>query len=397
MITWMRRTLPPEWTILACVLLYIFTAFTGPLVWLLVLGEPVEFPFHAPQGAFVLGFGMFLYGVFRAVGFHPVFRSGYRNWLRTTPWNASLPLPLGPVRLVAQDIIVVVVTIALSQLYQGIPLMMAPVAFMFGYLLLLALGLMIVGQPVHAAAIMFGLGAIPIVGNSVVPLLAVLALVYVVAAHGIARSLESFENWDFDQIGKYPLLLNNERLSRNHELGWPFRALAPLTGDFVVSRNWAAVLSLLAGWCFLAAIIWVAHSQSQRVTVFHKHESIIVIFYAALLATMSAVFRLIAFVGEHMPPISLWARLRTMRWIIPGYDVVFVAPLLILLLNAIAITIVHWHPWTVIIAAPLLVAGSLFLALICPPTYANWHLTGQHRHSPGRLTNSQRSTAVSRS
>ena len=91
--------------------------------------------------------------------------------------------------------------------------------------------------------------------------------------------------------------------------------------------------------------------------------------------------RLLAYTIGYMPPISFWGRVRTFRWIIPRYDVIFVAPLLILALVAT----LFWEPvWDIrpgrILAA--ITAGYVFIALGFPPTLEEWRLTGSHRIIP---------------
>ena len=50
-----------------------------------------------------------LYGGFRVVAFHPLFQPAYRQWLATTPWTSRQPLPLAPVHIVWQDVVVLIV------------------------------------------------------------------------------------------------------------------------------------------------------------------------------------------------------------------------------------------------------------------------------------------------
>jgi hypothetical protein len=84
-------------------------------------------------------------------------------------------------------------------------------------------------------------------------------------------------------------------------------------------------------------------------------------------------------VQVYAPPISLWGRLRTGRWIIPGYDQVFVTPLLVG-------TILIMLPWTLMqqgigpdIYVPLTIGIATIVALAGPPSLMGWRLTGMHR------------------
>jgi hypothetical protein len=54
-----------------------------------------------------------LYAFFRLAYFHPVENRPYGAWLINSPWHYPEPLPLGPLELVWQDVVVVGVLSAL--------------------------------------------------------------------------------------------------------------------------------------------------------------------------------------------------------------------------------------------------------------------------------------------
>ena len=64
----------------------------------------------------VLIFGSLIYGLLRVTRTHPAWSTKYAGWLATVPWNSKLPLPLGPVNLVWEDMIFGFVVTALSLL-----------------------------------------------------------------------------------------------------------------------------------------------------------------------------------------------------------------------------------------------------------------------------------------
>jgi hypothetical protein len=81
-------------------------------------------------------------------------------------------------------------------------------------------------------------------------------------------------------------------------------------------------------------------------------------------------------------------RIFTLRWIIPGYDQVFIAPIFSLaatILWCLAGDRMDWPASTVI---PVGMFLTLFLTMGMGPSLAEWRLTGQHRLSPGELSGS---------
>jgi hypothetical protein len=67
------------------------------------------------------------------------------------------------------------------------------------------------------------------------------------------------------------------------------------------------------------------------------------------------------------------------RWIIPGYDYVYLAPLATLAIG----TALPWALFRLGASAPLTafitVVGVMLVALGAPPTLAKWSLTGEYR------------------
>ncbi len=81
-----------------------------------------------------------------------------------------------------------------------------------------------------------------------------------------------------------------------------------------------------------------------------------------------------------LPPISLWGRVRTLRWIIPGYDQIFLAPLSIFVVETVA-DLARKH-FDLLVVAPVSVFLTLLIAFNMGPTLRNWHTTGKHRMVP---------------
>jgi hypothetical protein len=92
-----------------------------------------------------------------------------------------------------------------------------------------------------------------------------------------------------------------------------------------------------------------------------------------------ALGRWACYVGDRSSPLGLWARLRLGRWVIPGHDYIYLAPLATLTIGAAL-------PWALFgldasasLTAFMTVASAMLVALGSPPTLAEWSLTGEYR------------------
>src|SRR5262245_27308419 len=106
MIRWLRAVLPPLGWLVSLALAYGgTTAFVLFLEWRLGQRLPEDVRWQTQRA--VLIFGVVGYAVWRAIAYHPLFRPSYRTWLAGTPWKIPKPLPLGPIHLVPQDVLLV--------------------------------------------------------------------------------------------------------------------------------------------------------------------------------------------------------------------------------------------------------------------------------------------------
>jgi hypothetical protein len=89
--------------------------------------------------------------------------------------------------------------------------------------------------------------------------------------------------------------------------------------------------------------------------------------------------RTIHYCTGYAPPISLMGRIRTFRWIIPGYDKIFLAPFCTLLVGVLAIDSFRPPGLDDLIALPIALAIAVTVTLDTGPSMQSWRLTGQHR------------------
>jgi len=94
-----------------------------------------------------------------------------------------------------------------------------------------------------------------------------------------------------------------------------------------LSRVDGLLIGLLAGW-YLFASESLLTNPADRVLMVKMVFAIVVLGFSFV--------RFLVYRDGYAPPISLWGRIRTFRWIVPGYDQVFLAPLCTLLVGILA-------------------------------------------------------------
>lgn len=370
MIRWMRVVLPPYWVIVLAVFTYCLAE--GPTLYSeFLVGQTLDLPVRG--GAVFFHVLAIAYGVYRVLAFHPIYRPNYANWLNTTPWARDKPLPLGPVVLVAQDAAVLLVTGLAALLQKGLePWHLLP-TFFAGYLLPLAFALWLSDQWLPAYAIAFGVGAM--VSLSAMPgvrlafALAFLAVAWI----ALWRSWLSFPQ--FVQFAEQ-FRLRTGRTRKGLDsiapklLGWPYDYLPPSwKSERTIARHDKIMACLLFSWWFyVGGTLLPKHPESAKILLAVNIQAILV-------ATVARTFR---YCMGFWPPISLLGRVCSGGWLIPGYDIVFVAPVLTFLVGFVL-------PFRIIGKdlefLPLFQVLALLLCFNLGPSYKSWCLTGNHRIS----------------
>jgi hypothetical protein len=85
----------------------------------------------------------------------------------------------------------------------------------------------------------------------------------------------------------------------------------------------------------------------------------------------------------HASPINIWGRIRTGRWIIPGYDKIFLSPLVVGFFLALSACLAIFSPQAVALNSGITAMLSVFFTIYLSPDLNEWRLTGHHRISPG--------------
>ncbi len=106
------------------------------------------------------------------------------------------------------------------------------------------------------------------------------------------------------------------------------------------------------------------------------------VFVWVIATPLCMAFRFWRYRAGHAPPMSLWGRFWTGRWIIPGYDQIYVGPVCAGIGSVFAYRFMNAQRWPPEITCPTCLALMLFVILTAPPSLARWRLTGRHRLAP---------------
>lgn len=324
------------------------------------------------------------YGSFRASAFHPLLDADYRRWLELSPWRAGKPLPSGPITLVAQDLVLL---LALLGLYHELEwrLILFPCAFLVGFQFTSALLLWFTNHWGFAYLIGFGLGTAILFRDKFDILLGLLCVNYGVNLWGINRSLQTFP-WKLGWRMECRSFKEAEEQKEKRSLGWPFDALSPESPALLIQKHDGICSSLLLGWLALTLTLVIPM----------RFEGWMVCLALTSYGMMfGCLFRIGVYVHTCYSPISLLGRISTRRWIIPRFDVIFVAPLLAVLTSGSFITIailrlVALHvpgnrfkiltpDWQISLLFGTAITFYFLIQFTLGPSVNRWKLVGHHR------------------
>lgn len=385
---WLSRVWPP-WPYVVAGLL-VLGVFEGFRAWFEFQFGPIV----GPKSDIVRvrdGWMLFLvvaYAAYRVAAFHPMLLPDYREWLMRTPWRWPRPLPFGPVHLVSQDLSLVGLLMSYQQLGGEFSPHALPLAFLWtysagiafatwrtgacgwGYLVTALLGvpLVLVLRPVESLLAALGLTVVAIIATQVT-----LARFPwsgpAWVTHGDARSMKEAQERKVSEL-----------------IGWPWSQLAPTPPRLRIPWFDAICLSLLGGWLF-----WVGGTLLVELVIAANPNFPPNAFPGQFLMSkgifwtmMVIVIRRIAiYIYGRRPPLTLFGRMFTGRWIIPSYDQILLAPIMVVILGAAGGGLVWWpgNP------APLATAGIveaalLLVGLTAGPSLEAWRLTASHRVVP---------------
>lgn len=322
-----------------------------------------------------------LYGMYRIIAFHPLTDPEYREWLEQTPWTADKPLPVGPLQLVPQDLVIVLV-MALLYRTPSMWMLYFPTAFIVGYQIMLAVCARVIGHWGIAYVLGFGLSFVFLFVERPEAAFAAADACFVIGRFAVSIALRTFP-WGVPwQVNLRTYKAITEEGMRRR-LGWPHDQIRPATPERVIPIHDGVCISLLLGWWWF---ILLTHLIPE---VRFALPGLIIMPTAGF-----AIYRIANYVMANRPPISFFGRIFTFRWIIIGYDKIYVAPFLAFI-GAAAFQGSAMHllnpggrgfianpavnPLLGMAISAIGVTVSAMLLLVAGPVLEVWRLTGRHR------------------
>jgi len=329
-----------------------------------------------------------VYGFYRILHTHPLFNEHHLKWLESIPWTSRRDLPLQPVRIVFQDILL----LGLFELaahgcsMSSVPLfreLRLPgfVFFLLPYLVVCCFALFLTETPRWGFGLLFGFGVLAFLGNRKDLWLPPVVLLYIVAYLGLRRSL-SFFPWDVKKYRRliYASMSNLKSLPERKdwkECVWPLSQLRPNKPQ-PVSLQTSILVSLLAGWYFFIPLYH--YFRLGDIACSFLLGGIIYLF-----VVITCLFgRLVLYTGMIntgicVPPMNIWGRIFNLRLIIPGYHRIYL-PVILTLVTSIALPLLLrrfgiYRPSIIPISATIVIFLSLWLG----PTREKWLMTGHYR------------------
>ena len=311
---------------------------------------------------------MIAYGISRVWRFHPTFKKDYLIQLALSPWNSSKALPRGPICLHWIDIFIVGFIVFLTRIFPVQNWLIIPFIFLVGYNIGLFLSFCFSEQKGFIISYVF-LAPITVYPHmNTYIALTMLIILTVIGTIGLYCYFKEFpwntSWWKHNQVEE----LKSQAISRR-VIQWPFRELRVLQ-MFSGGTDVGIFSAILIFWYF-HSIGWVIFQlDGVRITG---------AFYALPISIL-LLTRFFCYVLKYQPPISFLGRICTGHLIIPGYDVVFLGPLVILITSIFMPSLLKTVNIPAHIAYELSISICVFLASAFPPIYEEWHYTGKHRY-----------------
>lgn len=374
---WVRVVLPHGFVLSGLVLIYVVMDIAE-----LLAGGRLKWgwlPEENPAVCVLLTMAAAVFGAYRVLYFHPFFQWEYGKWLRASAWTARQRLPNGPVHLVTQDLVILLLASLLAMRAERFSPLVVSVAFLIPYLLMLAAALKFTGEGAAAFVVLMLIGGFLRTLEQPEVAATCLAGACVVGAWGLSRSLRNFREWDLEwweekglaDIGSGSL----QEKARQKQLGWPFEQLSLKSNEVPISTAFGLSVAALIGWYAHIALYYLDEAGGGQLVWQYR-------FLLSMPTLFLAGGRAMIYCNGYLPPLNLRGRLATFRWIIPRYDQVFGPSVLIAVLWAFGSSIMAAAGIPLLYGVPLMLAMMTAIALTMPPSLDTWRLTGGHRITP---------------
>jgi hypothetical protein len=337
-----------------------------------------DMPDIGPIYMVILGGAAVFYALYRLFRFHPACNWPYAAWLRSSPWTANQPLPLGPVHPVWQDAAVIGVLMVIAKCHARIDPVLPVVAFGLTYLIVMTILMAITRNWPSFLALGFLWPTLMLPCVEGWPTIILVVLLILVIWQGHRKSLRTFP-WPF--LSKPNITkAASERFGLNFELrvdklsggpsylGWPYLVLSPKSERRPITTSISFLMSSLAGWWTYCVI-----KSSEMESL----PELILVF-----ALLSAVIRLAIYCSSIAPPFNVWGRIASGRIVLPGFDKVFLTPLAVVLIGVVGGMAIRRSGLWYAVTESCVIALLWFVLFTGGPTLRNWILTGQLRFRP---------------
>lgn len=378
---WFQVVLPPVWVLCLATLCYGFTVGLQQFVLKYDAAHEAMY-FGQMRHVIVIALAV-LYGCYRGTTFHPAFQEDYLAWLSRTPWRFPKPLPLGPVLVVAQDWIVLLL---LEVMLLDVPLEMRIVligSFFFALCSCWTIWIWLTDSRSAAYQMGYALGAV-VLAYSFSPLVAaaIMIAVYILSLMRWKQSFAAFP-WPTYMMRKQNVRrsqiirqANKSRRSGHTDLsGWPYDFLSPQPQPQLPKQERLVIVGLVGWWVF--ALLSLESRLAPQELVFINSQTVLVF------AALHCLITVLLYVGSYWPPISFLARITTGRWIIPSYDAALLPLVYYLGVLAVVVVLTTFHElrWSARYVAPVTLTTYLALVAIATPDLQKWRLTCKMRMS----------------
>ncbi|MBX3411825.1 MAG: hypothetical protein KF708_03840 [Pirellulales bacterium] len=316
-----------------------------------------------------------IYAFWRVVAYHPAWSQDYRDWLRNTPWTSEQPLPFGPAQPTWPELAALLVILFLAGLVEWSLFLSIWCAVTVVYVGTQALTATARGRYAWGYATWFTGFALPVVWTSPWFVLLVTVVMQAIGRGALAASLRELRAQTALTCEQLPFYRANRR-NREVSLDGALLPLGPHLSEHRVKTRDAWLISVAVAWAYFAISLAAARNGNVVEDGFFRT-------FVVILAVGVIVVRLWRYVVTGLwPPISYRGRLATRQWLVPGYDRVFAAPLLVLGMLFVGIYLAPGTTVRDLMTLSGLVFALLLVGLGMGPGYREWMLTAPGRLSP---------------
>jgi hypothetical protein len=359
----MVRVLPPLWIVIVYfIILAIWEIFY-------ILYPPSDVKVFSPHLLVAAG-GVIAYAGYRVWHFHPMYNQKYKDWLLTLPWSKKHPLPLGPILIAPQDIIIIALLNLVSFLSPSTPVYLVPLIFFGSFTIALNVTLFKTTNMIYTITTLFLYGLFFLIPLTWWAIALVISVIHVVVIFGVRDGLCHLHEKENTSILLYRWKKKEEASQKLLcPMGWPLLQIRP---QELIKFSWKGriIPLLLIGW-WTFVLLYKIHGNPK---ISGELSGCIYILFFIL-----SMFP-IGILMDTSPPISFWGRIATGKLIIPRYDKLFLCSFIpVIWLIILYFTIGTRFGLPSFISGPL-ISILLFLCMfVLSDLYNDWNYTAGHR------------------